>query len=998
MFRLCKGFLLSFVLLNLIQVAFALDPSRSVSQYIHEKWGEDRGFVGGAIYAIGQSTDGYLWIGTERGLVRFDGSNFTLIERPIPNTPPIPSVRGFASDASGNLWIRLEGPRMLLYRDGKFTDVNTEYDLQGLIVTALTTDSQRRVFLSGLGERTLRFDKGHFDAVLTPEESPGIVISLAVTRDQSVWLGTREQGLYRSQHNHISKLAQNLADSKINCLFPAAEGNLWIGTDDGLYVLEVGSPGPYRIEQLRNLRVLAITEDSNHNTWIGTDHGVARITPFGTVSTELVNPKADSEVRAIFQDGDGDVWFGGSHGLERLRNGTFRSYSAKDGLTASGGGPLYVDPQGRIWFAPDSGDVFLIENGRARRVDVAGLDREVIYSISGGGDEIWLGRERGGLTALRESGGAFVAHTYTQSDGLIRNSIYAVHRSGDGTVWAGTVSSGLNRLQNGRFTIFSDANGMPSNAVNSVTESANGTIWVATPNGLASYVKGRWENYTARDGLPTRVVKTVYEDSTHRLWIGGAGGLSFLSGSSIKTPANMPDLLREQISGIAEDSLGFLWFMTSDHVVRVNRARLVSGTLLETDIQSFGVEDGLEGSEGVGRDDTIVADHTGRIWLSLRSGLYMADPNISIRNLRPVAVRVESLSAGGMQFNPQLPIRIPPGIDSITVNFGDTSLAAPKRVRFRYRLEGSGQHWSDIVATKQVVLSNLGPGSYTFQIEASNSVGLWNGPDTNIPFDIEPALWQAGWFRVLLFVLLLAILWTAYILRLRHVTTLLYIRHRERLSEREDIARDLHDTFFQSVQSLFLRLHTASRQLPSENPARQTLEEVLDESDRVMTEGREMFLDVRTKSRERDFAETITDCCVEFATAYAIEYRIEIEGQPRSLAPLVTAELGKIAREAIYNAFRHSRAKAIEVQLTYGKKLFQLRVRDDGRGFEPAHLQADTGHSHLGLQNMRRRTEKLGGNFRLWTRPGSGTEVEVIIFSDKAYRTTQKRRLFPSSH
>jgi signal transduction histidine kinase len=356
-----------------------------------------------------------------------------------------------------------------------------------------------------------------------------------------------------------------------------------------------------------------------------------------------------------------------------------------------------------------------------------------------------------------------------------------------------------------------------------------------------------------------------------------------------------------------------------------------------------------------------------------------------------VAVRIESVSAGGRQFDPLEPIRIPSGTQSITLNYGSTNLFTPERIRFRYKLDGTGQGWSDIVASRQVVYSNLGPGSYQFRILASSSLGLWNGPETSIPFLVEPAFWQTWWFRVFCVALLLAALWAIYMFRIRQVTMMLQIRHQERLSEREDIARDLHDTFFQAVQSLFLRLHTASRQLPEHNPARQALDDVLDDSDRVMSEGRETFLDIPQKEfRQRDFAEVIAGHCREFAYAHPIEYRVEVDGQPRGLSPLVATELGKIAREAICNAFRHSKAKAIEVELTYGRREMQLRVRDNGQGFEPTLLQANSCHLHLGLQNMRKRAEKLGAEFRLWSRLGSGTELEIILAAQRAYNTAPR--------
>jgi ligand-binding sensor domain-containing protein/signal transduction histidine kinase len=984
--RLRKKLLLLLALMCLGEAAFSLDPSRRVSQYVHDHWGEERGFVGGAIYAIEQSTDGYLWIGTERGLVRFDGSSFTLIQRPISDEPSVGHVRGFICDTDGNLWIFLEGARILLYHDGKFEDIYTRFDLQGMTVSASAFDNQYRILIAGQWARTLRYDHKQIETVVDGDENRdiGTVLSLAATLDQSVWLGTRENGLFRSQKGRISQVVPELRNSTINCLAPTRDGGLWIGTDDGLYLLEVGATKPIALASLRSFQVLTMTKDHENNLWVGTNHGLVRVAPSGTVSLDLVDRKTVHEVRAIYEDRDGDIWFGGPQGLERLRNGMLTSNSAADGLPAAGGGPIYVDSENRVWYAPISGGIFLMKDGQAKPITLAGLDHDVVYSISGGGNDVWIGRQDGGLTVLTKSGDSFSARTYTTSDGLPQNSVYSVQHGRDGTVWAGTVSAGLSRLSGGRFTNFSDANGLPSNAVNSIVEGFDGTVWVATPSGLAAYANTLWRNYTARDGLPSPSVTVLFEDSMHNLWIATSGGLAYLSSGRIR-------VLREQIVGITEDSMGFLWLTTSDHVMRVNREGLLADKLLETDIESFGTEDGLKGTQNASRNNTVVADHTGRIWLSLSSGLSVADPNLTFRNSVPVAVRIESVSAGARQFETERTIKIPPGIQSITLNYGSTNLSTPERIRFRYKLDGSGQGWSDIVASRQVILSNLGPGSYRFRILASNSAGLWNGPETSIPFVIQPAFWQTWWFRVLCFALILVGLWAIYAIRIKHLTTMLQLRHQERLSEREDIARDLHDTFFQAVQSLFLRLHTASRNLPEHIPVRRALEEVLNDSDRVMSEGREMFLDVPKKEYgERDFAQLIADYCAEFAAAHPIEYRVQVDGHPRSLAPLVTAELTKIAREAICNAFRHSKAKAIEVELTYGKKAMQLRVRDNGQGFEPEPRQANSGRLHLGLQNMRKRAEKLDADFRLWSRLGGGTELEVILAAQRAYSSTQR--------
>jgi signal transduction histidine kinase/ligand-binding sensor domain-containing protein len=853
--------------------------------------------------------------------------------------------------------------------------------------TATSADYDHGVLLSGLGDKILRYHDGRLDTILSAEQSPGTVISIAATLDQSVWLGTQDNGLFHVRQGNVSKVAQELKDLKINCLFPADSGGLWIGTDHGIHLWEAGELTPLNLPPpLGQLQILTITRDHDANVWVGTNHGIVRIIRSGSVSLDLLSSRPGSEVTAIFEDLDGDIWFGGSRGMERLRNSMFTTYSTADGLPSGGYGAIYADATGRTWLAPLSGGLYWMSNGKVGHITLDGIEQDVVYSIAGGSGEILVGRQRGGLTVLSESGDKLTARTYTQAAGLAQNSVYSVQRARDGTIWAATISGGVSRLHNGNFTNYSSANGLISDSVTSIFEGFDGTTWFATPAGLASLSNQRWTNYTARDGLPSSTVRTIFQDSKHVLWIATAGGLAYLSSGKIEVPQNLPDSLREQIFGVAEDAMGMLWFTTSDHVLRVNEERLLNGSLSDTDVQSYGIEDGLPGAEGVARDRTVVADRAGRIWLSLASSLCLADPELTIKNAVPVAARIESTTVGGHPVSSQGPFNVPAGVQSVSFSFSGTNLAFPARIRFRYKLDGSGQDWSDIVPTKQVVFSNLSPGNYVFRIVASNPVGLWNGPETTVPFVVEPSFWQTWWFLILCVIALLSILWALYVVRLRQVTATLRLRHQERLSEREDIARDLHDTFFQAVQSLFLRLHTATYKLAPPDPARQTLEGLLDDSDRVMREGREMFLDIPTQTPEkRDLPELLAGYCAEFSAAHPVEYRVEADGQPRELDPMVSTELSKIAREALSNAFRHAGASAIEVEVSYGTTRLRLRVRDNGKGFDPALLQTDSRPRHLGLENMRKRAATIKATFNLWSRPGMGTELEAVIPGDHAY-------------
>ena len=964
----------------LVNAAFGLDPARRISQYVHDKWGEDKGFLGGKIYAIRQSADGYLWIGTERGLVRFDGSNFTLIKRPLPNSPLINRVRGLVTDASGNLWIRLEGPRMLLYRDGRFEDPYARFDLQDITFTEAVSDYEGRVILSGLGERTFRYQNGRLETIVSAEQNPGNVISLAATRDQSIWLGTQDNGLFRLSHGHISRVAEELKDSKINALLPAETGGLWIGSDDGIHLWEGGVLATLNLpSSLKQLQILTMARDSAANIWVGTNHGIVRITRSGAVSLDQLNPKPGFQVTAIYEDLDGDIWFGGSRGIERLRNGTLTTYSTSDGLPSSGIGSVYADSTDRIWFAPLSGGLYWMKEGQVGHITVGGLEHDVVYSISGGNGELCVGRQHGGLTVLTGNGDSFTARTYTQADGLAQNSVYSVHRDRDGTIWAGTVSAGVSRLSGGKFTNYSDSSGLPSNGVNSIVEGFDGTTWVATPSGLASFANGYWTSRTASDGLPSSIVRTIFQDTKHVLWIATSDGLVYLSSGKIRVPVRLPEALREQILGVAEDGMGSLWFITSDHVLRVNHDRLLSDSLSEADVQSYGIDDGLPVVEGAGRDRPVVADREGRIWISGKAGLSMADPIVISKNSTPVTVRIESMSAGGSPVNAQNSIKIPSGVQTITLNYGSTNLAVPERIRFRYKLDGSDQGWSDSVASRQVVYKNLGPGTYLFRIVASNNVGLWNGPETSVPFVIEPAYWQTWWFRVACLAGCCLMILAIYRLRIHHLTKRLNVGFQERLAERTRIAQELHDTLLQGVLSASLQLDVAEDQLPEDSPTKPLLKRILQLMGTVTEEGRNALRGLRTtESNNQNLETAFSRLRQEFPLDGNTDYRVIVDSVTRPLRPLIRDEVYRIGREALLNAFMHAHANRIEVEVEYASRHLRVLVRDDGRGIDPHVLHSGL-EGHWGLVGIRERSERIGANLRLRSRIGAGTEVDLTV-------------------
>ena len=968
---------------------YALESGKAMSQYVHERWGQDRGFVGGNIYAICQSGDGYLWIGTERGLVRFDGVNFTLMQRPIPEMPAIGSVYGLVSDREGGMWIRLGGTRLLHYREGRFDDPLSGYSLESMVYTAMVPNDRGGPLLAGFGSSIQQFSGGRFHPAGDRTDIPGTIISLAQTRDGRVWIGTRDDGLFVEASGKVTNFATELRDRKINVLLPAANGGLWIGTDQGMLFWDRYSLTEFKLVSSEvQPRVFAITRDGQGNLWIGTDQGLIRSSSEG----DYVSFEPGTSVTAVFLDRDGALWFGGSNEIERLRDGVFKPFSPGHGLPPGPGGPVFVDGNGRTWYAPSSGGLYWLRDNGFEPIHLGGLDKDVVYSIAGGAGDVIVGRQHGGITVLSPKGAEFTARTYTQADGLAENSVYTVYRSHNGTIWAGTINGGVSRLEHGQFTNFTMANGLSSNSVNAILEGTDGTIWLATSGGLDQFAGDHWIGWSKRDGLPSSNVRTIFQDSSGRMGVVTTEGLALLFSNAIHPLPNLPAPLREPIYGIAEDGTGSVWVSTSDHVLRVDWERLVSGGLRDSDVQSYSTSDGLPGAEGVIRDRSIISDSLGRIWISLQQGVAMVEPRLSDRDAVPASARIEAVTAEGKRVDLRGDPLIAAGTKMIAFNYASTSLSSPERTQFRYKLDGSDKGWSDPVTSRQVTYTNLHPGDYVFHVAASNAAGLWNGPETSVSFRIAAAFWQTIWFRIAVFAVGVLLIIAIYRMRIFFLMRQMNLRFQERLNERTRIAQDLHDTLLQGVLSASMQLNLAEYQVEADSPAKPLLGRVAQLMSQITEEGRLALRGLRTTSSTDGSLElALSRLRQELGVGEEITYRVIANSSDRRLRPLIRDEVYRISREAVTNAFRHSKAGAIEVEVGYTSSYLLVQVKDDGCGIDPLVLRSGR-NDHWGLVGMRERSRSIGADLKVRSRVGSGTEVELTVPGTIAFESAARPR------
>ena len=986
------------VLMGLISCAYGLDPNRPLFQYVRENWNTEAKFPGGAVNAIAQTHDGYLWIGTDKGLFRFDGFKFMQVSfSSIAGASKVP-VLGLVTDASGDLWVRVQGSDLLRQKNGKFETVAYGAGPLSSQVTAVSKDKNGAVLVSDVIEGTFRFAGENSQTLATPKVLPGrsLVISIAETSEGNIWLGTLGAGLFLLADNRAAAVNAGLPERKINCLLPISKEDLWVGSDNGLYRW---NGKDFRREalpsSLGNVQILSLLRDRDSNVWIGTDRGLLRINANGTSFSEEKELRGNGAINVLFEDREGNVWVGGARGLGRVRDTVFMTFSSATDPRFENTGPIYVDAEGRTWFASGQGGLYALKSGRIQ-LSTAVPGSDVVYSIGGRGNEIWIGRQRGGLTHLQWRNEVVSTRQFTERDGLAQNSVYAVLESRDGSLWAGTLSGGVSRFRNGRFTTYTAASGLAANTVSSILEARDGAMWFATSNGLSSLSNDQWKTYSTRDGLPSASVNCLFEDSEGVLWSGTSAGLAVLVSGKVQVPSPS-DLLREPILGIAEDKSGRFWIATPTHVLQVPRDKLLAGKAATGDIREYGPADGLPSSEGVNRSRSVISDSEGKIWISVKGGLSVVDPSHLVSAWPPAVAHVESVMADAMAITPIDSIRVPAAHKRITFAYTALSLAVPERIRFRYFLEGFDRQWSEPTAAREAVYTNLGPGTYHFHLLASNSYGEWNGPERVVGFEVEPALWQRWWFRSILVGLLASIVFVFYRIHLHRLTQQLNMRFEERLAERTRIAQELHDTLLQGFLSASMQLHVADDQLPADSPAKPLMTRVLTLMGRVIDEGRNAVRGLRSGHDDAyDLGQAFSHVAQELVIPQEVDFRVVMEGLPRALHPMIRDEVYRIGRESLVNAFRHSRASKIEVEVDYSASNLRILIRDNGCGIDPQVLRAGR-DGHWGLPGMRERAEKVGAKLRVWSRAAAGTEVELTVPGQVAFQThasARTRQLF----
>jgi signal transduction histidine kinase len=690
-------------------------------------------------------------------------------------------------------------------------------------------------------------------------------------------------------------------------------------------------------------------------------------------------------VMRVFQDRDGAIWVGTNGGLDRFRGAAVERVSLPDLDT---GVTMATDASGELWIAsrnivyrrPAEGGALVAEPIRGEMESLTSVFVDSAHRR-------WFGGRNG---PWRQEGNRFVQ--LPSPDGIPWHApAFEFVEDAQGAIWFNAHRYGLMRYADGKSTRMSGRDGFPFGGVDAIAVDARKQPWFGYSDGTLRHLDGgKLQTLSAADGLKIGAIKVIVSQGS-RLWIAGENGVQLISQPGKPWLRLADPQALEGVTGLVETPDGELWLNGANGITHLS-ADEVRRALSDSEDPPHGRRiDLLDGLTGRAEQSwplrTALRTSDGMLWFSLNNGLVKIDPaKLSKAEAAPPPVDIQRVLIDGVAtpLSATGTTLLAAGTRDLEIDYTAMSLGQPERTRFRYRLVGQDRDWHDAGARRRAFYTNLGPGRYEFRVEASIDGGPWSATATTRRLEIAPTLTQSTWFRVVAGLAGVLALFGVGLLRARQNAT----RRRERLAarvqERERIARDLHDTLLQGVYGLILRFEAVARRLPVDE--RVAMERVLVDADALLVEGRDRVADLRLPPPDTGRLEQTLDALgMQLAQTHGAVFALAVEGTPRALAPALSASLCLIAREAIFNAFQHAQADRIEVTVKYGADSFSLFIRDDGIGV-PDDVQERGGRpGHWGLSGMRERAELAGAEYRLSSRAGLGTQVELCVSADRAY-------------
>jgi len=992
--------LLGMLLLSLLPArsARALDPNRSVSQYAHTTWRIADGELPGIPHAIAQTTDGYLWIGTEGGLVRFDGARFVPWMAPAGDALCECAILSLLGARDGSLWIgtpkslfrvkngvskkypfRAQINQIVEGSDGSVWIAQTRVPGPNSpplcrITEAASTcfgaedglplkrDGLAAIADDGAGGMWLGTVHGVYHwtpaqtspylppALATASGATGVLAVLRQT-DGSILVGIGQsgehRGLQRLQDGVWSDFRPHDASGTawaVSALHTDRSGGLWIATvRDGIYHVQKNAVDHFsQRDGLASESPDILFEDRERNIWVASPQGIDRFRDLPVVSFAAQQGLSGDHVSSVAATRDGGIWVANGNTLDFLKDDK-RQYSITEkDLLGKQITALLIDQRDRLWYGVDV-NLVVRDEGRSRlvsRPDGSALG-VVISIVQDAEQNIWA-VTTGSPQTLHKIRGAQVLESLPIPQPAKGRAIKADVREG---VWIGGVRGNLQHYTRGKMTVVASAG--TDNGIGGMWTEPDGSLWAASSRGIV-----RWKDNVLRimdssNGLPCNRADSLTRDNAGTLWVYASCGVISISATELNAWWNKPDT--------------------------------------PVKFRLFGVLEGyVAGSSPFSPE--VAQSTDGRLWFANDRTLQVIDPRHLPDNPVAPPVHIEAIIADRQRHAPTDGLKLPALTKDVQIDYVALSYALPQKVKFRYKLEGHDTAWQEPGNRRQAFYNDLRPGSYRFNVMACNNDGVWNETGAAFNFSITPAYYQTTWFRALAAVLIVMFFYLAYRIRVRQIAAALTARFDERTAERTRLAAELHDTILQSIQATKLiadhARHGSATQKPGE--LNEAIVSISNWLAKATTEARAALNDLRSSTLEmNDLAQAFQCSAESLGIPAGMRFTVSVEGRSRDLHPIVREEIYRIGNEAISNGLRHSGGDTLKVALIYSHKL-AVRVTDNGKGIAPV-IASGGRPGHFGLLGMQERACRINAKLTIGSGPNGGTVVELVVPGKMAY-------------
>ncbi|WP_432377961.1 sensor histidine kinase [Duganella sp. P38] len=938
------------------------------------------------VTSLAQSADGWLWVASSIGLYRFDGVRFEAFPGAGGEQllyTDISSVRALGDD----VWVGYRYGGATLVRQGRIVK---HYPAHKDALNGTTWDFARDAkgqlwAATARGLYALKDDT--FRPVPVDLGSQLAVIQMLVDQRGGFWLRSPDS-IY---HSASGAAPFRLVADKLGW------GGLLLQPDGSVAANDHGVGGVRLLQPPRGGAAPKDWRPSPGPTGqMAVDHA-GRLWNLRPDGVEMLNPAAASQ-RLSFQQGlsgetgtailvdrEGNIWVGTNGGLDRFRENKLAAYPA---MPSQGQAlPLAVGKNGEVWSdkqvfdSPDAPPVIYDKTAPtptnftvADFVDAQG--RYWTHSFDA-------------LSRIERTAQGFTRTVIAPPADLPKGGAIpgpGLGADADGGIWA-IFRANLYRYKDGEWSRDGGRKDLPKTGYTSICSAPNGVLWFGTRKNLIFSLRGdQLLTYDEKDGVQLGAISQFYADGP-TLWVGGNNGVMFGDGRRFYKVQGIGGQQFLGTTGIARSADGDLWLNSGAGVFRISsqqQKELLKNPAYKVSFEVLNHQDGLRGVAAQSGGPSSMVFARGRIWLSTTSGVFWIDPARTVLNKAKPTVVINGLTANDVTYAAEPGITLPAGTTRVRLDYTALSLTMPERMRFRYRLHGVDEYAQEAVNQRSAFYTELGAGTYRFEVQASNNDGVWNDTAAVLTFSIKPTIVQTWWFKGALLLIVLLFIWGVHRLRLYHVAKQVRMKFEERLDERERIARELHDSLLQSVQAMMLIIGNAARRLTSPQE-KADIESALERAELAIQEGRDHVQGLRQADSAGELFDRLSAFGAQLAQHGPCGFTPVLHGERRRLHPVVGEEIRAIGKEALANAFQHAQATHIQVEVRYGAREFQLTVSDNGHGIPAAVLAEGGREGHWGLTGMRERARKIDATLECQSAAGNGTRWQLTLPARLAY-------------